>query len=248
MQNVETNTATNIETEVKQTKQDTKGSRFGRYVKRTILALFILCLLIVACFAITNIIVINSVKNQIITVEQTAELLNNENPPQTILVLGAGLWDGGPSTMLAARLNTGLDIFKVGATNHLLLSGDNGQIDYNEVEVMGRYILENGEYFGVTEDNIQLDHAGFSTYESMYRLRDVFMVDSAIIVTQEYHLYRALYDAKKLGINVYGVAAAPSQSGQKYRDAREILARTKDFFYVIFDVQPTFLGDPIPVA
>ena len=225
-----------------------KGSRIGRYTKRTILALFIVCLIIVAFIAITNIIVINSVKDRIITVQQSSALTGNDSPPQTILVLGAGLWDGGPSTMLAARLDTGLDIFQTGAANHLLLSGDNGQIDYNEVEVMGKYTLENGANFGVTEDRIQLDHAGFSTYESMYRMRDVFMVKSAIVVTQEYHLYRALYDAEKLGINVYGVAAAPSQNGQRSRDLRELLARTKDFCYVLFDVQPTFLGDPIPIG
>jgi vancomycin permeability regulator SanA len=150
--------------------------------------------------------------------------------------------------MLADRLDEGLLLYSSGAADILLFSGDNGTNEYNEVAAMRRYAVEHGEAYGVTADCIYLDYAGFSTYESMYRLNAVFGVDRAIVVTQEYHLSRALYTAKKLGIDVYGVAAAPTARGQFTRDVREVLARTKDFFFVLFDVQPTFLGEPIELV
>ena len=94
-----------------------------------------------------------------------------------------------------------------------------------------------------------MDHAGFSTYESMYRARDIFGAKRIIIVTQEYHLYRALYDAESLGLEAYGVAADGRRySGQLYRDFREILARGKDFFYGIVQPRPTYLGETIPLS
>ena len=125
------------------------------------------------------------------------------------------------------------------------MSGDHGREYYDEVGVMRDWCLERG----VPSDDIFLDHAGFSTYESVYRARDVFECSTPVIVTQQYHLYRAVYSARALGLNAYGVASDPVEySGQLFRDAREALARVKDFFYVMFDVQPTFLGDVIPVS
>jgi len=101
---------------------------------------------------------------------------------------------------------------------------------------------------GVPAEDIFMDHAGFSTYESMYRARDVFQVRSVVIVTQEYHLYRALYVAEQLGLEAQGVASDPRQyTAQFYRDAREILARNKDFLYCVFKPLPTYLGEAIPI-
>ena len=217
-------------------------------IKRIFQIILMLLLLSIAFVAITNVVVINSVKDRIISVQEAAKLAEGNNPPQTILVLGCSVYGDHPSVMLAARLDSALEIFKSGGANHLLLSGDNGQVYYNEVQAMEKYALEHGADIGVTANKIQLDHAGFSTYESMYRLRDVFLVDSAVVVTQKYHLYRALYNGKHLGTEVYGVEAEPSSQGQLYRDIREILARTKDFCYVLLDVKPTFLGETIPIG
>jgi vancomycin permeability regulator SanA len=188
------------------------------------------------------------VRDRIVDVEAVAALSSRENPPQCVEVLGASLRDGRPSPILAKRIDTGMAVYATGAAGVLLFSGDNGTNEYNEVAAMRTYALENGAGYGVTEDSVVLDYAGFSTYESMYRLHEVFRADSAVVVTQRYHLYRALYVADRLGVDAYGVAAPAQTEGQLFRDAREALARTKDFFYVIFDVQPTYLGDPVELA
>ena len=147
--------------------------------------------------------------------------------------------------MLQDRLNKGIELYKAGAAPKLLLSGDNGQVEYDEVNAMKKYALD----AGVPAEDVFLDHAGFSTYESMYRARDIFLVKKAIIVTQKYHQYRSLYIAKGLGIEGYGIIAEPrTYGGQLKRDIREILARDKDFFMVILKPEPTYLGDTIPIS
>jgi vancomycin permeability regulator SanA len=205
----------------------------------TLAALFIL---------FTNIYMIQSVKDRIITVDEAAAMAAGGDKPQCVIVLGAAVHGSRPSPILADRLDTGLELYREGASDVLLFSGDNGQVEYNEVEAMRRYALDNAETYGISKDDIYLDHAGFSTYESMYRLKKVFGADSAIVVTQKYHLYRALYTAKKLGIDVYGVVAPPRTKDQFMRDVREVIARTKDFCYVIADVQPKYLGEPIALT
>ena len=102
---------------------------------------------------------------------------------------------------------------------------------------------------GIPSGDIFMDHAGFSTYESMYRARDIFQVKKIIIVTQRYHMYRALYVARAMGMEAYGVESDPRQyGGQKMRDLRELLARPKDLIYTIVMPKPTYLGDAIPVS
>jgi vancomycin permeability regulator SanA len=197
---------------------------------------------------VTNLIVIMSVRDRVVTAEEAASVAAGEGKFPCAEVLGAAVWSGKPSPMLAERLDTGLELVKNGATDILLFSGDNGTNEYNEVAAMKNYAVENGGAYGVGEDNIYLDYAGFSTYDSMYRLRDVFKTKRALVVTQEYHLYRALYIADRLGIKAYGVAAKPRKTGQFARDAREIFARTKDFFYVLTDRQPKYLGDAVELA
>jgi vancomycin permeability regulator SanA len=220
-------------------------SRIVRVVLLIFTSAVFLCTLTVAA---TNVIVISSVKDSIISEDEAVALGASGNRPECIVALGAAVYNGKPSVMLRDRLDTSLALYRDGVADVLLFSGDNGTQEYNEVEAMKRYATENGKAFGVTEDCIYLDYAGFSTYESMYRLKAVFEVENAVIVTQQYHLYRALYTAKKLGIEVHGVAAPPRNDGQFKRDAREVLARTKDFFYVLFDVQPTYLGEPVVFA
>ena len=171
----------------------------------------------------------------------TEEDLKNENF-DCIMVLGAGLWDGEPSPMLQERLDFGLIAYETGCTDKMLMSGDHGREEYDEVNKMKDVAIEKG----VLADNIFMDHAGFSTYESMYRARDIFKVQKMVIVTQTYHLYRAVYDARKLGIDAYGFAAERLDYPIT-NDIRETLARVKDFFYCIFEPEPTYLGEEIPI-
>lgn len=165
-------------------------------------------------------------------------------PVDSILVLGCGLRDGRPSPMLQDRLDQGLSLYWAGVSGRVLMSGDHGQADYDEVNVMKAYAIE----AGVPSDRIFMDHAGFSTYESMYRARDVFLAQRVVIVTQDYHLHRAVYVARALGLEAYGVAAESyDYAGQTYRNLREVLARSKDFLYTIVQPQP-LLGEVIPVS
>lgn len=163
-----------------------------------------------------------------------------------ILVLGCGLRpDGEPTQMLKDRLDMGIDLYLSGAAPKILMSGDHGRVQYDEVNQMKQYAMDRG----VPSRDIFMDHAGFSTYESMYRARDIFQVEKAIVVTQEYHLYRALYDGTCLGLELWGVPAKKIRyGGQRIRDAREILARNKDILYCLLQPKPTYLGDVIPVS
>ena len=163
-----------------------------------------------------------------------------------ILVLGAGVWSGGrPSHMLSDRLDVAIDAYNAGAAPKLLMSGDHGRKEYDEVNVMKDYAIE----AGVPSEDVFMDHAGFSTYESIYRARDVFLAKRVLIVTQGYHLYRALYVARSLGLEAEGIAAdLRPYRGQLRYDLREVLARCKDFAMCIFKPLPTYLGEAIPVS
>ena len=163
-----------------------------------------------------------------------------------ILVLGCQVRNNGvPSHMLEDRLRRGVELYESGAAPKLLMSGDHGQAEYNEVVAMKQYALD----AGIQSEDVFMDHAGFSTYESMYRAREIFQADKIIIVTQEYHLYRALHIARSLGIEAYGVSADYRiYSGQGSRDVREVLARVKDFGTSLFKPDPTYLGESIPIT
>lgn len=163
-----------------------------------------------------------------------------------ILVLGCGIRpDGTPSLMLEDRLETGIALYESGASERLLMSGDHGRKEYDEVNLMKRYAVERG----IPAEHIFMDHAGFSTYDSVYRARDVFQAKKVCIVSQEYHLPRALYVAEKLGLDAYGVAAKDiSYRGQSYRELREAVARAKDFCFAWLQPQPKYLGEAIPVS
>jgi len=163
-----------------------------------------------------------------------------------ILVLGAGIKDEEtPSDMLRDRLDVGIELYKEGLAPKLLLSGDNGQVEYNEIHVMFQY----AKNAGVPAEDIFCDHAGFSTYDSMHRAGSIFGVERAIVVTQEYHQYRALYIGRKLGLQVQGVASDQrNYFGQSYREGREMLARVKDLFKSFFRMDPVLGGDVIPIS
>lgn len=171
---------------------------------------------------------------------------SNQEAADCALVLGAGLKaDGTPNFMLLERLDKGIELYRAGAVKKLLMSGDHGKKYYDEVRAMRMYALEKG----VPAEDIFSDHAGFSTYESVYRAQAIFEVEQAIIVSQRYHLYRALYTAEQLGIQACGAPADKVRyGGQTYRELREFLARSKDFVKVHLRMKPTFLGEKIPIG
>lgn len=213
----------------------------GRSKMKTVLLVFaIAAILIIIICAIVHTYVRHAYTNRIITPQQASEL-----NADCILVLGARVWDNGsPGAMLEDRLLQGIELYKAGASDRLLMSGDHGSDEYDEVNPMKNFAVERN----VPSEHIFMDHAGFSTYDSMYRARDVFQVKKVVIITQEFHLYRSLYIANKLGLDAYGVASDPrSYAGQEFREIREVLARIKDFFKVLIQPEPTYLGDPIPI-
>ena len=179
-------------------------------------------------------------KNRILKKEEYSKLENID----CIIVLGAGIWGDKPSPMLEDRLKEAISLYNQNVSSKIIMSGDHGKEDYDEVNIMKEYAIEQG----VASEDIFMDHAGFSTYESMYRAKEVFEANKIVIVTQKYHLYRALYIAKQLGIEAYGVNSNPRKYvGATYREDREIIARDKDFIKCIFKPQPKYLGETIPV-
>ncbi len=179
-------------------------------------------------------------KAKLLTAEEAAKLEGVD----CILVLGCKVNGETPSDMLEDRLLCGVALYQNGAAPKLLMSGDHGTVPYDEVNAMKQFAIDKG----VPSSDIFMDHAGFSTYESVYRAKEIFGVEKMLIVTQEYHLYRALYIARELGIEAYGVHSDYRvYVGQTQFTMREILARNKDFFACIFKVKPTYLGDAIPI-
>lgn len=163
-----------------------------------------------------------------------------------ILVLGCLVKDNGvPSDMLADRLRRGVELYGLGAAPKLLMTGDHGREGYDEVDAMKQYAVDSG----IASSDVFMDHAGFSTYESIYRAKEIFQAEKIIIVTQEYHLYRALYIAQSLGLDAYGVSSDfHNYVNQSARDLREVLARVKDFGTSLLLPKPTYLGDAIPIS
>jgi SanA protein len=176
-------------------------------------------------------------------------IVSPQDAPKTdaILVLGALVKaDGIPSDMLHDRLQVALNLYNQQISDKMLLSGDHGTKQYDEVNAMRAFMEQNQ----VKTEHVFMDHAGFSTYESMYRARDVFKVKKVLIVTQEYHLKRAIYVARKMGLDAYGVASdLNNYRGIERFKAREVAARNKDFLYAnILKPKPTYLGDAIPIS
>lgn len=208
---------------------------------KKVLKYIIIFIIIIAIIILgINLYVILSTKKQIIKEEKYTELSDID----CIIILGAGIVEGKPSHMLEDRLLEGIKLYQNNISDKIIMSGDHGRKEYDEVNVMKNYAIQRG----VPSENIFMDHAGFSTYESIYRARDIFKARKVVIVTQKYHLYRALYIANQLGIEAYGVGADPRQYvGRIYREMREVLARNKDFIKCIFKPEPTYLGETIPV-
>ena len=216
--------------------------RWRRFAWKWMKALLFLGLAACGAVLAVNGFIIYRVKERILTAQEAGELSDVD----CIMVLGCGVRDdGAPSMMLRNRLKEGIGLFRAGVSDRMLMSGDHGREDYDEVNLMKSYAVE----AGVPSEAVFMDHAGFSTYESMYRARDIFQVRRIVIVTQNYHMYRALYIAQAMGMDAYGVPSSAEQyGGQLGRDMRELLARPKDLLYTMIKLKPKYLGEAIPVS
>lgn len=219
-----------------------KDKKTRKIIKIGILVLLAMVLLGIVAVTVINLIVTGSTKDHILTQEQAAKLENVD----CIIVLGCQVRsDGTPSHMLEDRLKRGVTLYEMGASPKILMSGDHGTQGYDEVNAMKKYAMD----AGLPVEDVFMDHAGFSTYETVYRAKEIFQAKKVVIVTQTYHLYRAMYIAEKLGMEAYGVPAEYREySGQFSRDVREVLARVKDFGMALLKPKPTFLGDVIPIS
>ncbi len=160
------------------------------------------------------------------------------------LVFGAGLnASGGPSAILYDRVATAADLYKEKKVDKLLMSGDNSETSYNEVEVMRRTAVG----LGVLDKDIVLDYAGFNTWDSCYRAREVFGLKSATLVTQKFHLPRALHSCNYLGVKSIGVSADRQHYNTFDNEVRELPALFANAIRVIVNDRPRYLGDPVDV-
>ena len=192
-----------------------------------IVALLLFCVVIVV-----NRMVVTSTEDKIVSLDRLGSV---DKTYSAIVVLGAGLQkDGSPSHMLEDRLKGAISLYQNGASKLIILSGDNSGESYDEVTAMERYCLQ----MGIPSEAILRDEVGFSTYDTVYNTVRKLGYDNIIFVTQEYHLYRALYLADKMGAEADGLASDHrTYRGQIVRDIREYLARTKDFFKINLGLQ-----------
>ena len=162
---------------------------------------------------------------------------------EVALVLGASVYRGKPSPVLAERADVAVALYRANKVSKILVTGDNGTLSYDEVTPVRKYLLG----AGIPSQDIFLDHAGFDTYSSMYRAREVFLARSLTIVTQDFHLPRALWIARRLGLDAYGIVAAGGENSPSDY-IREIPAAIKALLNVFTDRQPKYLGPTIPLS
>lgn len=192
--------------------------------------ILIICFCLVSAYALTvNFYIIGSQKDKVLSLEEAVEIGDFD----CVLVLGCGVKpDGTPSHMLYERVKAGSEVFLKTEAEKLLLSGDRSGETYDEPGVMNQLAINNG----VEEKDITLDIVGFSTYESIYNAKNSFSVKKVLIITQPYHLSRALYIAESLDLDAYGYEAwLPFYPKQILWSLREVLARNKDFLKCMVD-------------
>jgi len=212
-------------------------------IKKFFIYVFSIFLFILIGFIGINIYVINFSKPYIFS--------DISDLPQkyTVIVLGARVYKNNVSDIVRDRIEAGATCIRSNKAQKVLISGDHGTKEYDEVNRMKDFMQK---IYSIDEDIIFLDHAGFSTYETMFRAKDIFCVKDAIIVSQKFHLARSVYIAKKLGLDVVALEAPEINKFSKKLhyswEIRESLARVKSFFLVLFNAKPKFLGDKIPIT
>lgn len=185
-------------------------------------------LLLTLTVAIINVAMIDTAKDNIYKLEDIDKISEKYD---YILILGTGLnEDGTPIDRLADRVEVGVEAYKKGLADKIIMSGDRSGETYDEPTAMKEYAIE----LGVPENDIICDFIGYSTHESMYNFKTTYPDASVIVVTQEYHLYRSLYLCREQGIeNAVGISSTLDKYPKHlWRETREILARVKDFIFL----------------
>lgn len=208
-------------------RQKKKRCLLFRVIAGFLKLVFVLALIFILSVAGINGYMIFRTSGDILTKEEAADLEDVDY----IVVLGASVYGMKPSPVLKDRLDVGVTLYHSGVSDQLLMSGDNRVSDYNEVGAMQLY----AENAGVPEEQIVLDPQGLCTYDSVKHLTESYHADKVVIVTQRYHMYRALYIADQLGIEAYGVSPVRKEESVKNtHELREIAARCKDFLLLLF--------------
>lgn len=225
--------------------KEPKRKKKHSILRRLLLSGGALALLGFLCILGLNLWVTLSISDRICELSDDGSPADAAGTHDCIVVLGAGLRGSEPSPMLKDRLDKGIYCYQQGLAPKLLMSGDHGRDGYNEVQVMKQYAID----AGVPSSDIFMDHAGFSTYESMIRARDVFGLKNPVVITQKYHIYRALFIGNSLGLDCTGIPTDQfPYGGQAYRTFREYLARCKDVGTVLTGAEPTYRGEPISIT
>lgn len=162
---------------------------------------------------------------------------------EAVVVLGASVVRGRPSPALAKRADAAIELYTAGKATKILVTGDNGTLTYDEVTPVRKYLTD----AGIPDEDIFLDHAGFDTYSSMYRALHVFQARSITVVTQDFHLPRALFIARRLGLEAYGLAAA-GEGGFNRDYLREIPASSKALWDLWMGRMPRYFDEEIPLS
>ncbi|MFA6422651.1 MAG: ElyC/SanA/YdcF family protein [Candidatus Buchananbacteria bacterium] len=209
-------------------------------MKKKIFFIFVIVVAIVVASALVmNQSIVNCGQKNIIS------NINNLPHAEAVMILGARVYGSyAMSDILRDRADTAIKIYQSGKADKILVSGDHGQDEYDEVNTVKNYLLEQN----ISSDDIFLDHAGFNTYDSMYRAKAIFNVNSLIISTQNFHLPRAVCLAKGMKIDAHGISAdLRHYKKENLNQGREFLARIKAFVFLIFKPKPKFLGDDISI-
>ncbi len=225
----------------KKQKNPTKQKSIRKKVRITALLLTGFLLLGILSVALLNLYVITKADDYIVTAEEAKKI-----GADCIIVLGALVYgDDELSDILEHRVMTAVSLYKDGVSDRILMSGDNSRESYNEVRAMKLYAVSKG----VEADDVFMDKAGFSTYETMYRAKEIYKAQRVIIVTQEFHISRAIYLARSLGLEAYGVTSDLGKyKSESYNNLRELAARVKAVYSAVVQPEPKYLGDAIPIS
>ncbi len=215
-----------------------------RVLRLIVRAIAIAVLVAAVAIAVPNVYEVATEAGHIRPAEEVEQAASQGEAYDCILVLGASMLPSGePSTILKDRLDVAVELYKAGVAPKIVMSGDNeSDATYNEVVNMKKYAVNQG----VPSEDIFCDHAGIDTYDSMYRARFVFDPHSMVVVTQTYHMYRALFDAHSFNIDAIGVTSdLHSYEKQAYFDIREVGARVSDMINVATNAEAAFKSAPV---